>query len=380
MCGRGIKFPKLTWGILPEDYSKGAYIVYCKKGLPAKILVVFLALIFCFSALCGCTPAANDPVDGEGNEESAGGEATGDGDLKKFEIGGGSLGGAFYILAGTFASYIESELGIPSVASVTEGVAENLRLIDNGGIEAGIGGSNGLYLAWYGTDIYEKEYKDSRLLMGIYPLPQIWLARKDSGITSIMDLKGKRVGVGVGPATWDPVSKPLFEAHGFDYEKDITRVYGGFEDLHTQLGDGMLDALVTTTSGDKNLLPATTELMANHELIALEYDPAAIDRLIEEVPYYTRFELAPGIAPGWEDKPYPDVSQSTVYLFTGKDLPEEDAYRVVKSIYENLDEAAKEVFYLEYTAENPDFLCEQFMVPYHEGAIKFWKEQGLWKE
>lgn len=73
--------------------------------------------------------------------------------------------------------------------------------------------------------------------MGIYSLPLIWLARKDSGLTSIMDLKGKRVGVGVGPATWDAVSRPLLESHGFDYDKDITRVYGGFEDLHTQLGD-----------------------------------------------------------------------------------------------------------------------------------------------
>lgn len=352
-----------------------------KKGYTAKILVFLLIALLSFSVLSGCSPAAeqNGPDGGaegtEGDNESAGGS-----ELKKFEIGGGALGGAFYIIAGTFAGHVESKLGIPSVASVTEGVAENLRLIDNGSMEAGIGSSNALYLAWNGEDIYEKEYKDLRLIMGIYPLPQVWIALKDSGMTSLMDLKGKRVGVGVGPATWDPVSRPVFEAHGFDYEKDITRVYGGFEDLHTQLGDGMLDAIITSTSGDKHLLPATVELMASRELIGLEYDQPSVDKLVEEVPYYSRFELTPGLVPGWDDEPYQNVSQATVYLFAGKNLPDDKVYEIVEAIYANLQEAAEEVPYLEYTAENPEILCEQFIIPYHDGAVKFWKEQGLWKE
>ena len=116
----------------------------------------------------------------------------------------------------------------------------------------------------------------------------------------------------------------------------------------------MLDAIITSTSGDKHLLPATVELMATRELIGLEYDQPSVDKLVEEVPYYSRFELAPGLVPGWDDKPYQNVSQATVYLFAGKNLPDDKVYEIVETIYANLQEAAKEVPYLEYTAENPE--------------------------
>jgi len=357
------------------------------------VMTVLLVAVLSIALLAACGSSSNSGGQSSGGSSQSGGSQGGGSQgggsqgggqssapkLSKFEIGGGALGGTFYVMGGAFAKNVQDRLGIPSTATVTEGVAENLRLLDSGDIEAAIGSSNALYLAWLGQDIYEKEYKNLRLLFGIQPLPQIWFALKDSGLTKFTDIKGKRVGVGVGPSTWDPVSRPVLEAHGLDYDKDIDRVYGNHDDMHRQLGDGLLSAVITGISGH-SLLPATEELMASKELVGLEFDPDALDRLVANVPYYTHYTLPAGLVPGWEDREFKTVSQATVYFFTTDKIPEDTIYEILDAIYSNLEQSAQEVKYLQFMFENQDIMTQEFIIPFHDGAIKFWKEKGMWKE
>ena len=302
-------------------------------------------------------------------------------ELKKFEIGGGSMGGAYYVTANAFADLFRRKLGmdIPFTASATEGSAENVRLLDGRRIEGGKIAASALFLAWNGQKPYEKKYRNLRMVMRVFPNPTVFFALEGRNITRISDLKGKRVGCGVGRATWDVLTKPFLEAHGIDYEKDIKRVYGSFEDLCNQVRDGLLDTAIGNVSGGMNLLPAIAALAAQKKLVFLEWDPKAIDRLSAEIPYHNKVVVKAAALPGRQSD-YATVDIGSKQFVLRDDIPEELAYRITKVIHENLGELADTVKIFEYIKQNPTFMTQRLGdVEFHSGSVRYWKEAGLWK-
>ena len=65
-------------------------------------------------------------------------------------------------------------------------------------------------------------------------------------------------------------------------------------------------------------------------------------------------------------------------FFTNKDLPEDTVYKITKAMYEN-----KKVMASVFKALNgfqPKGMAKDFgsALQYHPGAIKFYKEKGMW--
>ncbi|MCY4442839.1 MAG: TAXI family TRAP transporter solute-binding subunit, partial [Deltaproteobacteria bacterium] len=166
---------------------------------------------------------------------------------KSLEIGGASIGGAFYVVAGGVAKLLEAQMKIPVTAAVTEGSRENVRLIDRKQIFMGVIASNNSYPAYHGVLTFKKKHPLA-LVMGLYPNAFTLHTLPGSPINSFADLKGNRVGVGTG-RTWDAFMVPLMTAHGLTYKKDFKPVYAGMSDLYTQLGDGNIVAMPTMVSG-----------------------------------------------------------------------------------------------------------------------------------
>src|SRR5690606_6083582 len=103
-----------------------------------------------------------------------------------------------------FGDVLERELGVPALAVPTAGSSENLRLIDRGRMHFAIGAANNLHPAWYGEGTYsEQEYRSFRILFYIAPNAVTFAALRSSGLNTVRDLVGKRVGVGTDPTTWD---------------------------------------------------------------------------------------------------------------------------------------------------------------------------------
>ena len=84
------------------------------------------------------------------------------------EVGGASIGGAFYVVAGGVAKLLEQTMKIPVTAAVTEGSRENVRLIDRKQIFMGVIASNNSYPAYHGTMTFKKKHPLA-LVMGLYP-------------------------------------------------------------------------------------------------------------------------------------------------------------------------------------------------------------------
>ena len=63
-----------------------------------------------------------------------------------------------------------------------------------------------------------------------------------------------------------------------------------------------------------------------------------------------------------------------------EDMPDDLVYELVKIWYENLDEMVNTNPYWKYPTVYPEMITMQYGIPYHPGAIKYWKEQGIWED
>ncbi len=300
---------------------------------------------------------------------------------RNLEMGTGTIGGAFHIWGAALVRVLNKELGIPVVDVPTAGSAENIRLLDRGRLRLAGTAANATYPAFRKLPPFaEKEYKAAGPIMNLYPHPTVFVALANRGIKGIADLKGKRVGLGVSEIHWgNLITKPMLRAHGLDPDKDIRPVYGSLGDLHNQVGDGILDATVSVVPGGMSPIPALTALMTTKNLEFLPMQPQAIARLGKELAYMPAVMIPKGVLSGL-NADYPTVDNGAAQLYVRYDLSEELVHRITRTIHQNIPKLAESVGFFRYAREHPAFMVKDLVgAPFHPGAVRYWKEVGLWQ-
>lgn len=342
------------------------------------VLVLTITLVGCGGT--GSKPASADKQAQKGSEQNTGKRP----DKKQAAKGpdsiqfpSGSVGGGYYQVAGILAKEFEPQLKIPVSVMPSGGSGENINLIEKGEVQMAVAASNTLWPAYTGTLQYKnKQYKNFRLVAKLYDNPTLFYALKKSGLESIKDLKGKRVGVGASPAAWDHITGPILEAHGISYDKDIKKLYVGFGDAATQVGDGLLDTTIANVG-----MPAIKQIASQKELSYLKFDEAAADQLAKKYPFYAKVIVEGSALPGYKGDKYVTIDIGGPYLVVNKDLPDEMVYQITKALYENIEKMSKNSTDLKEAAKNPARLATRLgEVPFHPGAEKFWKEKNLLKK
>lgn len=297
---------------------------------------------------------------------------------RSLEILTSSVGGAYYVIGGTFAKQLQSDLRMPITAAPSSGAAENLRMMDNGSVGASLLPLNGLWPAWQGMEPYEKAYKDVRLVMYVNPVYAFFYALQSSGLTQVGDLKGSRVGVGTGAPVWGHISGPLLEAGGLNYETDITKVYGGLGDLGRMVGDGLLPASIGLSSAGAPY-PVVQQLAAEKNLSYLEWNVEALDTLADAVPYFNRGQIPGSSLGGYSGEVFETVDIGGPYLTVRADLDDEFVYRMTRSLHQALPQMAADVAFLRWLSENEAAAAlPAGDIPFHPGAERYWREVNLW--
>ena len=291
------------------------------------------------------------------------------------QVGGASVGGAFYVLAGGVAKVLEEKLRIPVTAAVTEGSLENVRLLDRKQVDLAVVAANNAYPAYHGVLGFDKKHAFLRAIVGFYPNAFAFMSLPGTPYKSFTSLKGQRVGVGTGK-TWDMFMRPLFRGHGMEYGRDFKPVYAGLGDLFTQLGDRAIVAAPGVVSGGSPI-PGAMQLAAEKGAQYFGPDPAAAKKAIQELPFMSAIRIA-------KDTPSFDRSIETVdiggpSLYVRAEMADDLVYRITKLLHENWGQLAKDILYFKYAQSHPERLTMDNGVPYHSGAIRYWKETGLWK-
>ena len=222
--------------------------------------------------------------------------------------------------------------------------------------------------------------KNLRLIIGgLNTLNASYMTSARTGVKTFVDLKGKTI-PNASRQSIQPVGYALLEAYGLNLEKDVKRVMVDMADTAwDELKMGRIHAV----------FDATNEALLKHQedlgqLVWLPIDEATFEKAKAANPILLRgaylFTVNPGDIAGLK-MPGPVTSVGFITTaFTNTDLPDEAAYTIIMTLLEYVEEvqaiAAGTRGFSRATALPPvDVVSE---VPYHPGAVKAFKELGLW--
>jgi len=328
-------------------------------------LILTLGMLLVISLLvvgCGGEQPVDEPQDKETQTETI-----------NLLMGTGGTGGTYYPLGGGMANVWNDNIeGLNVTVQSTGASVENIRLLSKGEADLVMAMNGPAIRAVNGEGEWEGTPVDNIAAVGvIYPEVMQVVALKDSGIKTIADLKGKRVSIGPAGSGTASAALKILEAYGIDPDKDIEKFQDTFADAARKLKDGNLDvAFAVLAVPAANIVDITTA----KPVTIVDIEGESLDKLLEIAPAFSPYEIPAGTYDG-QDEPAQTVSQWAV-LYVKKDLPEDLVYDLTKVMYEKTEDiAAAHARGEQISIENAIKGIEP--VPFHPGAVKYYKEKGL---
>jgi TRAP transporter TAXI family solute receptor len=198
-----------------------------------------------------------------------------------------------------------------------------------------------------------------------------FIVRGDDPAKTVADLKGRRV-VSFREGTHFDLYTKARLANGGLTLKDVKQVPAAnpIESARAVM-EGRADA------GDVALgAPIVAEAVAkvNARFLSLDPSPAAVKRLKKFVEVAYVAQVPGGVYMGVPEPQYL-MYMDTVFV-AREDISEAAVYEITKAIWEHNAELVKKPGLMDWTTDK--FLKTEPRLPYHPGAIKFYKEIGLW--
>jgi hypothetical protein len=207
----------------------------------------------------------------------------------------------------------------------------------------------------------------------LYGAPAQLVVREGSGINSVKDLVGKRVGVGnAGSGAF--ANCELFFTHLGIWDK-IDRNAMGYNDAAQAFGNNQLDAfwLFTAFPSGAVILAAQTNDIA---LVDLAKD-AEESGFFEKYPYFAKLKVPAGTYRG-VDTDTPSFQDAALWV-ANKDVPEDVVYKLLSAIYTDDGLAYMREQKKTFAAMSVESGPTGIVTPMHPGAEKFWREKGVLK-
>ncbi|MDR1943658.1 MAG: TAXI family TRAP transporter solute-binding subunit [Synergistaceae bacterium] len=287
-------------------------------------------------------------------------------------IGTGSTGGTYYPVGSAMAAIWNKAIPDMKAASQsTGGTAQNLQLLENG--EAEVAFTDGLYyFAYNGLQSFEgKPQKHLRGVAPLYPEPIQLMVAEGSGIKSLKDLKGKRVGIGAVASGTENTARALLKVAGIDPDKDIRSQNLGLSETASALADKNIDAgFMMAAIGSSALVEVTT--IGTGHLIPLEDD--VIAALNKELPYYTEFVIPANSYKG-QTEPL-KVAATWNTLTVHEKLSADLVYQMTKALYDNKQDLVNVAAIMSFMDAGAVGVIQ---IPLHAGAERYYKEIGAIK-
>ena len=333
--------------------------------IPQLIPLFLLAVVACL----GCNSGSSS----SGTSDDPAGAATG---KRQFlSIGTAPVGGAFPVVGGAIAEVLnvhKDAIDWKVQAKGTKGSQENIRRLQQAELELALSNAAISYFAARGEAAWKQEY-DIRAVATLAPNIALFIARADSGIQSLGDLKGKRVITGPAGAGFQMFIEPILAEHGVAWD-DFTSLNATQSGAVDQLADGSADAAFL---GGAVPTGSITQAATTFDVKFVPFDPSSRQQLIEKYAFFHPASIPAGTYKGL-DQDFEGLNVGSMHLITSAAQDEELIYQVAKTIWDNREEIASQ--HPAGKALNPANVARDTGIPYHDGAIRFYKEAGIWPE
>lgn len=328
-----------------------------------RVLVPGLLIL---SLLAGCGGAGSG---GSGAKE----KAWKAGDKTDLNLATGGTGGTYFPLGGGMAKIWGANIAGVNVTPQSTGASvANIRMLAKNEVELALiqndtadYGYNGMEAFAKTADKAEEKYTDYAAIAALYPEVVQIVVRADSDIKSITDLKGKKVVVGAAGSGTEIASRQILTAYGLDYDKDITKLPLSFAEGAAQFKDKQADVLVMVTGVPAASL-ADVQTVTDVRLV-----PVDIAKVSSKYKFYVKHTVKAGTYKGVSQDT--DVVAVLAILVARKDMNSDLVYQLTKTLFEkkgDIGHAKANEFDVKKAAEG-------ITIPFHPGAAKYLKEQGV---
>lgn len=257
------------------------------------------------------------------------------------------------------------------------GTQQYIPVIDAGELEFGVSNMIQYAMAKDGRELSSKPYKNLQLVTTMMRFYTGLLVKNDSGIRRVADLKGKRAPAGFkGAPLFDVFFRTTFAGGGISYD-DVTKVPAvGLAQSWNLFKQGKVDAVIAGVGGGPNK-DMEVAISSGIRYLDLPHDTPAAKEALKIIPGGA-YEMIQ------KNKAYVAIKEPAhligydFMLFTNKNVPEEVVYQVAKAMVDGIkDLQSTGPVWRTYTRERAG--KDQGRYEYHPGAIKAYKELGLWK-
>ena len=306
---------------------------------------------------------------------ACGGDSGSETESRFLSVGTAPPGGAFFVVGGAIAQVVNDhagDLGWQVSAEATKGTQENIRRLDAGELDVALANAAISYFAARGEGDWEKPYP-IRAIMTLAPNAALFITQQSSGITSIADLRGKRVTVGPAGAGFEYFVGPILEGHGLTYDDftPLNATQAGAVDL---LADGSAAAAFL---GGAVPTASITQAAAGQDIAFIPFDPAVKASLIETYPFFAPATIPANTYRG-QSEAFEGMNVGSMHLISHENVSEETVYQFTKRLYEHRAEVVEK--HPAGRAINPKNIIRDTGIPFHSGAIRYYREIGIWPD
>lgn len=279
------------------------------------------------------------------------------------------IGTGNYTYAAAHAAIWGDALGINVTVEPTSGAEGCVYALEDGSDLAIV---SGYYAKQYWTAGVEDSYKVVRSMIVGDPLCFSFVVNADSGIQSVEDLVGKRVTYSGLSSAHTIMAEAILQAYGITPDMitvlEMSSSGAGLVDL----AEGRTDAVIASIAGSK-----MDELASKITPYVLEYDEEHAQAIME---------ISDGLLTGATLRSDLPGSHAGAYLLGSvnqiicrSDIDADTVYALTKANLENTEAHTAIAEDLQYW-DTTTAVTVNAMYPYHEGAIRYYKEAGLWTD
>jgi uncharacterized protein len=290
-------------------------------------------------------------------------------------VGTGGVTGVYYAAGGAICRLVNKDRakhGIRCSVESTGGSVFNVNTIKAGELDVGFAQSDVQFNAGKGLNQFKDAgaYGDLRAIFSVHPEPFTVVVRKEAGVRTFADLRGKRFNIGnPGSGTRASMEELMtalnWKASDFSLAAELKADEHG-----PALCDGKIDGFFFAVGHPSaNIQDPTTSCGA--QIISLT--GPAIDKLVADKPFYAKATIPGGLYPN-NPNPQQTYGVLATVVASSKTSPE-TVYQMVKAVFDNFEEF-KRLHPALANLKPENMIKDGLSAPLHEGAVRYYREKG----
>ena len=293
-----------------------------------------------------------------------------------------TTGGTYYpvgvAIATLTSTHLEDSDNILMTAISSAGSGENIQLLKNKEADLAIIQSLNGEMARQGKGRYKNDPQPFLRSISVLweNVEHFVILEKfvDSGdMSDLKNIRKKNFSIGRRGSGTEISGREILKSLGYFPEKDFRLSFLGYAPSANALQNGRIVGMNIPAGPPASAITQAFAAIGSKKIRILEFTENQVKAVNLVFPVWKRFMIPPDTYPG-QKKAIQTISQPNL-LVVHQDLPEDVVYKIVKTMYENLDYLKK--IHQATRMMSLDSAVSSLAIPLHPGAVRYYEEKGL---